>query len=190
MLTQMQPIEVPGPSVLVRDDDAARSFRADSFEDFVIQHGEGLLRFAIMITGSHADAQDVLQDALVSVYRNWQRIERRDRADAYTRTAIVRRARDLWRSRRHEVLGLIPDRPSDIGEYLVAEGDARLATAVARLPEKQRLVIVLRYYCDLADRDVAAILKCTVGTVKSQAYRGLQKLRTDLQSCEGRVCNA
>ncbi len=152
-----------------------------AFEEFVRGRSAHLFRLALALTGcDEAAAQDLLQVALERAYRRRWLLFREGSAEPYVRRVLVNAAVD-WRRglrRRAEqpldatVAGLtVPDRTGEI-----ADRDL-LLRALAVLPAKQRAVLVLRYWEDLSDVQVAAALNCGVGTVRSQASRGLARLR-------------
>jgi RNA polymerase sigma-70 factor (sigma-E family) len=148
------------------------------FTAFMRGRYPALLRTATFLMGDAGHGEDLLQSALFKTAVRWRRLRDPHAAEAYTRTVMVRAA---GHARRRRWTG---ERPS--GELPeVAAGDAAagvdLADALAReltlLPAEQRAVLVLRYYEQLAEREVAAVLGCSVGTVKSRASRGLARLR-------------
>jgi RNA polymerase sigma factor (sigma-70 family) len=140
------------------------------YEAFVRAHGETLLRLAALLTGNRDDAQ-------------WSRV-RGDTALAYMRTAVSRKAIDL--RRRQRSAGVEPEEgfAEDPG-FVRLEADAEFVGMLSALPDRQRAVLVLRYYADLDDAAVAKTLGCTVQTVRSQASRALAKLRARLVSADG-----
>ncbi len=148
---------------------------ATDFDAFVLGHGRTLLRTAVLLTGSPHDGEDVLQTVLVRMHASWSRI---DDPPAYARTALVHAARSTWRWRsRHREVPLaehdtaVPDRTED------AMARDQVLHALARLPARQRAVLVLRYYEGLSEAEIAEVLRCAPGTVKSHASRGLARLR-------------
>ena len=147
------------------------------FEDFVRARQPALLRTAYLLTGQHADAEDLVQVALVKSVRHWRRIA--DNPEPYVRTVLARESVSRWRCRRwrETTTDAVPER----GEA-AADPTERLAlrAALATLAPRQRAVIVLRYYDDLTERETAAALGIAVGTVKSQARDGLARLRSVL----------
>lgn len=153
----------------------------EDFRAWVAARSGALLRTATLLTGERAAAEDLLQTALARTYLAWGRIRRRDAVDAYCRRVMVTTYAGWWRRRwRGEVpTGRLPEvaAPDRIGT--VAEGLA-LRAALDRLPRRMRAVVVLRYWEDLPEAEVADLLGCSVGTVKSQASRALAKLRADV----------
>jgi RNA polymerase sigma-70 factor (sigma-E family) len=150
------------------------------FREFVAGRSPALLRTAWMLTGDAQLAEDLLQTALARTWPHWSRIA--DGApEAYVRRVMVRTHIAWWRRawRGEAPTSEVPETASPDHAGAVAEREA-LRGALARLPRRQRQVVVLRYYDDLPEREVAAMLGCSVGTVKSQAAKGLAKLRSAL----------
>ncbi|MCF3129549.1 MULTISPECIES: SigE family RNA polymerase sigma factor [Streptomyces] len=150
------------------------------FQEFVRARWSHLVRTAYLLTGDRHHAEDLTQTALAKAYRSWRRVARSDHPEAYVRRILVSCNSDRFRKRRvTEALTAAP--PERAGhEDAVARADERstLMTALAGLPPKQRAVVVLRYWEDLSEGEVAEALGCSTGTVKSQASKGLAKLRT------------
>lgn len=148
------------------------------FEAFAAAALPGLLRFGHVLTGDPLRAEELVQQALVSTWSRWRRIEH-DQPVAYVRRAMVHTYTSWWR-RHHRERPLpdgydLPAPPGvDLGER------ERTVAALRLLPPRQRAVIVLRYYEDLSEADIAAALGCSPGTVKSQASRALRTLREHL----------
>ena len=152
-----------------------------SFEEFVQGCSPRLFRTALLLAGQdRAAAEDLLQLALERAYRHWGRVCRSGDPEPYVRRILVNAANDRWRRAIRR-----PERPLDPGDAgpvvadrtdAIAERDF-LIRALAGLPPRQRSVLVLRYYNDLSEVEVADVLGCSVGTVKSQASRGLARLR-------------
>jgi RNA polymerase sigma-70 factor (sigma-E family) len=153
--------------------DADRDAR---FTEFVRTRQMALLRFAWLVSGrSPAHAEDLVQEALTRLYGRWSRVTD---PEAYARTAIYRLNVSVWRALRRETS---PDAAFDAGrpdERLEAiDGDAALVRAVRALPPKQRLAVVLKYWCDYDDAHIAEVLGCAQVTVRSTVRRGLLRLR-------------
>ena len=147
------------------------------FTEFVRARYPRLLRTAYLLVGDRGLAEDLVQSGLVKTLGAWGRLADVEVVEAYTRTTIVRLA-GRWGRRRWR--GEIPTcRVPDV--EAAAAPDPVLAVdvrrALARLPWEQRAVLVLRYFDDLNEGDIAAVLGCRVGTVKSHASRALQTLR-------------
>lgn len=159
-----------------------------TFDDYVASRGAALLRLAFMLTGDRHLAEDLTQDTLVRVYGRWSRVAGMEQIDAYVRRVLVN-AHVSWRRRRSSREVPLAE-PADVVHPAAADGsDSSDSTAerdqawrlLATLPPKQRAVLVLRYYEDLSDREVAEVLGCSAGTVRSQASRGLATLRGSLR---------
>jgi RNA polymerase sigma-70 factor (sigma-E family) len=134
------------------------------------------LRLALLLTGDRWQAEELLQDSLVRIYERWRRLSRTDDLHAYLRKVLVNNHTSLWRRRRRE--SLVAEVPDYAGPSGGAGVDALvLRDALRALPSRQRAVVVLRHYEDLPEREVARVLGCSLGTVKSQHSRALDKLR-------------
>ncbi|MDR0346199.1 MAG: SigE family RNA polymerase sigma factor [Nocardiopsaceae bacterium] len=156
-----------------------------SFEDFVQARSAALFRTALLLTGQNrAEAEDLLQICLERAYRHWGKITRfGDDAERYARRILVNAANDRWRRlsrRRENSLGVesrtitIPDRTAELADRDI------LLRALAVLPQRQRSAVVLRYFDDLDDAEIATVLGCSPSTVRSQVSRGLARLREAL----------
>jgi RNA polymerase sigma-70 factor (sigma-E family) len=151
-----------------------------AFRDFVRSHGPGLLRTAVMLTGNRADAEDLVQAALAKTYLAWGRIHDRSSLEAYVRRAMVNTHISWWRRRRLEEFPTdeLPDQAIDdhAGESDTAELVRR---ALDRLPERMRAAVMLRYFEDMTEPEIANALGISLGTVKSTVSRAVAKLRVD-----------
>ena len=147
-----------------------------SYVAFVEVAWQRHIRLAMLLSGDRWRAEELLQDSLVKVYERWRRLSRLDDPHAYLRRALVNNHTSGWRRRRRESLVAdVPDRATGAGD--VGPDAVVLRGALMSLPAKQRAVVVLRHYEDLTEREVARLLGCSVGTVKSQNARALDKLR-------------
>ena len=146
------------------------------FEDYVRGRSTALLRTSYLLTGDRGAAEDLLQGVLERVARRWPSIA--DSPDAYVHRALSNAAVNRWRRRRPADLPLLDsDHPATPDATdVVAVRDALIRGLMA-LPARQRAVLVLRYFDDLTEAETADALGCSVGTVKSQASRGLDRLR-------------
>ncbi|MEV0430441.1 SigE family RNA polymerase sigma factor [Micromonospora sp. NPDC050495] len=145
------------------------------FREFVEVRYADLLRTAYLLTGSRDAAQDLVHEALLKVMRHWRRV---DEPMAYVRRVMVNERTSRWRrvGLRELLTSTLPERAGpDSTEPVVVRDE--LLTALDRLPVRMRTVLVLRYWEDLPEVAVAAAMGCSVGTVKSQAARGLARLR-------------
>ena len=152
------------------------------FRDYVTARGRALLRAAYLLTGNLADAEDLLQAALAKTYLAWDRIEDRGALDGYVRRAMVNTHISWWRRRRVQEFPTdeLPDQPVDdhAGDSDLTE---TLRAAIDRLPQRMRTAVVLRYYEDMTEAEVAERLGVSLGTVKSTVSRAVAKLRIDAE---------
>jgi len=153
---------------------------AAQFREYVTARQSALFRSALLLTGHRQDAEDLLQAALTKLAQRWSTVRQSDAPDAYVRTTMYHQWISWWRRRRHGreyalAAAVEGPTPGDLG----TDGALRVALAkvLSQLTPKQRAVIVLRYYEDLPESEVARILGCGVGTVRSQAHRTLARLR-------------
>jgi RNA polymerase sigma-70 factor (sigma-E family) len=154
-----------------------------TFAEFVRDRGPSLFRYGYVLTGNVHDADDLVQDALIRLRGAWTRVDRQDDPTGYVRTTMARLHISAWRRRRREWLtSAVPDTAVD-DTRLATVGDGGADTTIwqllAMLPPRQRAVIVLRYYERLTDEEIAETLGVTRGTIRSQAFRALEKLRTE-----------
>lgn len=159
---------------------------ADGIDTLYREHGLGLIRFALMLTGDQPTAEDVVQDAFLGLHRNWDQV--RDPASllAYLRTAVVNGARAVHRSRGRARLLFhlgLREPPVWSAEAAAIDGEDRreLLTAVARLPQHQREVLALKFFLDLPEAEIAQTLRISRGTVSSRTARALAALSRQLQ---------
>ena len=143
---------------------------------------DALVRTARLLTGNWQTAEDLVQTALLRTWQHWDRLADPAAAEAYTRQIMARLSATWWRRRWHGEVPTqsLPDAPgrghdADVARSVSARAD--VAAALARLPPRQRATIVLRFYADLTEQQTAEALDCSIGTVKSNAARGLAKLR-------------
>jgi RNA polymerase sigma-70 factor (sigma-E family) len=144
-----------------------------TFDDFYAAEWLATVRLAALLTQSRAAAEDLAQDGFGRVMARWDQL---DNPAAYLRVAVVNECRKWHRHRRVERAKLPLLAPVDVALDL----DAGLADAVAALPYRQRAVLVLRYYADLSEAEIAAALECRPGTVKSLASRALARLHEEI----------
>ena len=155
------------------------SDQADAeFRDFMAARWPGLVRLSYGLTGDQALAEDLAQTALVKAYAAWPRVRRADSPDAYVRRIVINTNGGRMRSRRfsEHLMPSLPDHgaPDETGQH---DDRSALVAALMTLPARQRAVVVLRYWLDLAESQVAATLGCSAGTVESPASKALAKLR-------------
>lgn len=141
-----------------------------------------LVRTAYAVCGDRGVAEDAVQSAFVTAYRRWRRISRLAAPEAYLRRMVVNAVLDDRRRarRRHEVVSGTPPERAATGGIDDGLAHDEVWAAVLTLPPRQRAVLVLRYYEDLSEQQIADALDCRPGTVKSQASAALAALRTRL----------
>ena len=149
---------------------------AEEFIEFATVTSPRLRRTAFLLCGDWHTAEDLAQATLVKMFSSWRRISRKDAADSYaTRTLVNTYLADKRRKRVGEVLtDTMPERPV---QSQTPEVRLMVLNALATLPPKARAVVVLRYWSDLSVEQVATMLDCSTGNVKSQSARALDKLR-------------
>lgn len=156
----------------------------DAFEQFVAQRSAALLRTAWMLTGDEALAHDLVQVALERTWYRRERIEQSAALEAYVRRVLLSTYL-TWRRRKwHVEIPTGSPRESSVSAQELSDTAAVravVAAALASLPKRQRAVLVLRYFDDFSEASTAQLLGCSVGTVKSQAARGLARLRANGQ---------
>ncbi|MFE9956284.1 SigE family RNA polymerase sigma factor [Micromonospora sp. NPDC005299] len=151
----------------------------EGFDDFVVTRSPRLLRTAFLLTRDWALAEDLLQTALARAWEAWRRID--GDPEPYVRRIIVNAYASSWRRRwRGELPAAeLPEAVVEADPHAGFDDRDRLWRALGRLPRRQRAVLVLRYFEDLSEVEIAEVLGCSVGTVKSQASRAVAKLRLD-----------
>lgn len=151
----------------------------DTFEEFVAARYASLVRTAGLLTGNAADAEDLVQSALVRCVPVWARIAADP--EAYVRTVLVRENISRWRRRRWREVAV--DHVPDVSVPESYAWDRQeLVEALAQLPPRQRVAVVLRHVEDLSERESARLMGCSVGAVKSQTHAGLARLRSILSA--------
>ncbi|CAM5428684.1 SigE family RNA polymerase sigma factor [Streptomyces abikoensis] len=161
--------------------DAAASRTEAEFTAYVQERRASLYATAYHLTGDRHEAEDLLQSALFSTYRAWDRITDKAAVGGYLRRTMTNLHISAWRRRK------LNEYPTEELPEMPGEGDAMRGTelravlwqALARLPELQRTMLVLRYYEGRTDPEIAEILDISVGTVKSSIWRSLRRLRDD-----------
>ncbi len=163
---------------------AARAAGIDdpAFRDYVRSRSRALLRTAYLLTGNVADAEDLVQSALAKTYLAWDRIEDRSALDGYVRRAMVNTHISWWRRRRLEEFPTdeIPDQ-AIVDHSSSSDLQETLRRAIDRLPQRMRAAVMLRYYDDMSEAEVAEVLGVSLGTVKSTVSRAVAKLRIDAE---------
>lgn len=156
-------------------------------------HWRPLVRLAYLLLRDQAAAEDAVQDAFIATHRNWHSIRDQALAAAYLRRAVVNNARSVHRHEavvrreltaeagRADVLGRA-DAASAESAALSEIGNAEMLAALQTLPPRQQEVLVLRYYCDLSEAQIADALQIAPGSVKAHAHRGLAALRDRMEA--------
>ncbi|WP_433056423.1 SigE family RNA polymerase sigma factor [Dactylosporangium sp. CS-033363] len=155
------------------------------FTEFVLGRSHALLRFAYLLTGDRHLAEDLVQEALVRAHRRWSGIVGDEGPEPYVRKTMLRQYLS-WRRRRsfaERPIAEIPERPTGDAAHDLAETDA-MWTLLRTLPRSPRAVVVLRYYEDLPDAEIARLLGCSESTVRVHAFHALKKLRAALNTVD------
>ena len=147
------------------------------FEDFVAERADALLRYGYLLSGNPHDAADLTQEAVIRLHRAWPRVRQKQAPEGYTRMIMARLHISIWRLRRRERLDWALPETAQL-DVLPSGIEEDLWRALGALPRKQRAVLVLRYYEDLTDAEIADVLGVSRGTVRSHASLGLAKLRS------------
>jgi RNA polymerase sigma-70 factor (sigma-E family) len=179
----------PDSSLLPDPFPAASTIRAEWSADHAVVelytvHYRSLVRLAAMLVRDIPTAEEVVQDAFVAMHGGWQRLKDTEKALAYLRQAVVNRSRSVLRHRTvvdKNMQKAPPDMPSaEHGAFVLLERSAVVA-ALRHLPDRQREAIVLRYYADLSEAEIAATMGISRGAVKSHTARGMAALRAALE---------
>jgi RNA polymerase sigma-70 factor (sigma-E family) len=140
-------------------------------------HSLGLLRLALMMVGDRPTAEDVVQDAFLGLYRRWSHLRNRDKALAYVRSSVLNGCRKALRRRGRPFAGEhLPPVWSAEAEAIVDEDRREVMEALHRLPLRQREALVLRYFCELSEEEIAEAMRVSRGTVKSTTSRAVAAL--------------
>ncbi|MCX6395640.1 MAG: SigE family RNA polymerase sigma factor [Propionibacteriales bacterium] len=163
--------------------DAARTDADTALTELYAGHYARLVRLAVLLVREQGLAEDVVQDAFVAMHQRWQRIDQ-GTAPAYLAKSVVNRSRSALRH-RSVVARNRPEPPPDAApadtEVLASAHRAAVLDGLAALPTRQREVLVMRYYLDYSEREIANALGISQGAVKSHASRGAAALRQTLQ---------
>lgn len=157
--------------------------RRKAFDDLVDARSPSLLRTAYLLTGNWSNAEDLLQSAFAKTWFRWRRIEDPQAGEAYVRqvmyTTYCKWYRRKWRGEIST--GYLPDTQETVDAYSRVDDQQGLGRALAELTPKTRAILVLRFFEDLTEAQVAHLLGCSIGTVKSTTHRGLARLRESAQ---------
>lgn len=173
--------EAPGGAAYREDTGERASASEAEFTAYVQQRRSSLYATAYHLTGDRFEAEDLLQSALFSTYRAWDRISDKAAVGGYLRRTMTNLHISAWRRRKLNEYPTeeLPETAGDTDAMRGTELRAVLWQALARLPELQRTMLVLRYYEGRTDPEIADILDISVGTVKSSIWRSLRRLRED-----------
>jgi RNA polymerase sigma-70 factor (sigma-E family) len=141
-------------------------------------HATALIRLAYLMVGDRASAEDVVQEAFCGLYRRWERLRDAASADSYLRSSVLNGSRSVLRHRSALRTSLPDPLPAASAEAVVVGSEERhdVIRAVRRLPHRQREVLVLRFYCDMPDEQIAREMGIRQSTVRSAAYRAVEAL--------------
>ncbi|MDG5804325.1 SigE family RNA polymerase sigma factor [Streptomyces neyagawaensis] len=157
--------------------------RDEEFQSFLVGRWPRLMRTAFLLTGEQHAAEDLVQTTLEQVYAAWRRVASTDDPDTYVRRVMINAHARRHRRRLKEFLAprtdsdLVPEVPDSGDRIAQADDRGALLTALSQLPPRQREAVVLRYWEDLSESQAAEAMGCSVGSVKSNAAKGLAKLR-------------
>lgn len=173
--------ETHGGSAYGEEPGERRSLTEAEFTAYVQERRASLYATAYHLTGDRFEAEDLLQSALFSTYRAWDRISDKAAVGGYLRRTMTNLHISAWRRRKLNEYPTeeLPETPGETDAMRGTELRAVLWQALARLPEVQRTMLVLRYYEGRTDPEIAEILGISVGTVKSSIWRSLRRLRED-----------
>jgi RNA polymerase sigma-70 factor (sigma-E family) len=154
----------------------------ESYREYVVARLDHLRRTAYLLCGDWHTADDLVSMTLTKLFRHWRRVSRMDDPDAYARRTLLRTWLDERRRpwRREAAWGVVPDRAANPAGTDGLADRLTILALLAELPPRRRAVLVLRYFCDLSVEETARELGCSTGTVKSQAARAIEALRTRL----------
>jgi RNA polymerase sigma-70 factor (sigma-E family) len=152
----------------------------DEYRQFVTARLEPLRRTAYLLCRDWHAADDLVSITIAKLYRHWRRVRAAENVDAYARGVLTNAWLDEGRRpwRRERATGRIPDRADPAAPHAALVERQALLDLLHQLPARRRAVVVLRFYCDLSVEETAHVLGVSTGTVKSQAARGLETLRS------------
>lgn len=154
---------------------------ATSFETYVAENSVALQRFAYLVVHNAEDARDLVQDALIGLFPNWQRVSASGSVNAYVRRSILNASVSRWRRTGRVTPVADPELYGAVADPSEAIADADEAWRLcAGLPPAQRAALVMRYYEDLSFAEIAEVLGCPEATARSHVHRALLTLRTRL----------
>ena len=153
---------------------------ADAVTVLYEAHALGLIRLAVVMLGDRPAAEDVVQEAFYGLYRRWHALSEEAKALAYVRSSVINGCRSALRRRVRQLTFAGTDQPGEAdsaeSEALLGEEHRQVLLAIRRLPSRQREALVLRYYLDLDEGEIASSMRISRGTVKSTTSRALAAL--------------
>ena len=157
---------------------APTSASAEAVTALYRAHALGLVRLAVVMLGDRPAAEDVVQEAFCGLYRRWYSLSDTGNALSYVRSSVINGCRTVLRRRRRQSDGLAGEPPGESAESaaLISEEHRQVLAAIRRLPSRQREVLVLRFYLDLDEAEIARSMRISRGTVKSTTSRALAAL--------------
>lgn len=158
---------------------------ATTLEGLYHAHRLALVRLAVLLVDDVATAEDCVQDAFAALHERWSRLHDVNRALGYLRTSVVNNARSVLRRRRTARLAAIPvdpDQPSPESTAVLNDEHRAVLAALTQLAPRQREVVVLRYWADMSEAEIAETLSISRGAVKSTASRALDVLEKILEA--------
>ena len=160
--------------------------RGDQLSDLYRAHFRSLVRLAALLLDDVPTAEEVVQDAFVQLHRNWSRVEDESKRAAYLRSIVLNGARSRTRRRatRRRLEAVAAPRAHESAETFALQSEERrtVLAAMRALPDRQRECLVLRYYLDLSEAEIAATLGISAGSVKTHTHRGIAALERALES--------
>lgn len=172
---------VPRRPLLAVSPPAEASEEPLSFDDFYRREHRHVLGLAFVLTGNQATAEDVAQDAFTAAFRNWRSVAAYGSPGAWVRRVVCNRAASVLRRRMHEAKALMRLARRATTAIELDEGDEAFWQAVRRLPPRQAQAVALYYLDDYSVRQVAAVLECSEGTVKTHLSRARAAVARDLR---------
>lgn len=155
----------------------------EEYGEFVSTRAASLHRTAYLLCGDWQLADDLVQETLVHAFRHWGRVQRADNRNAYVNRILINEFRRRWQRYSGLTVRADTDRPEfavpDVSDEVASRAD--LLRALVRLPARQRATVVLRYFEGMSERETAAVMRCTEGTVKSQCSRAISSLGSTLK---------
>ena len=147
------------------------------------EHALGLVRLAVVMTGDRACAEDIVQEAFLGLYRRWEQLPDMSAPLAYVRVSVLNGCRTALRRRARPGLPAAEGQQAESAEAraLLSEEQRAVAAALRNLPQRQREALVLRYYLDLSEQEIALAMGVTRGTVKSATHRALAAIGAALK---------